>query len=47
MKKNKDSLFSSWFDAEECSVDAVQVLNERTDGREVIFDSLVIGRNRC
>lgn len=34
-------MFSPWFETEKCSVDTVRVLNERADGREVIFDSLV------
>ncbi len=38
---DKNSLFTPWFESEECSVDSVSVLTERSDGRAVVFDSLV------
>lgn len=41
MVENEDDLFDPWFEQEECSVETVLVLNERIDGQDVIFDSLV------
>ena len=38
---DNNSLFTPWFESEECSVDSVEVLKERSDGRAEVFDSLV------
>ena len=39
--RDKGSLFTPWFESEECSVGSVSVLKERTAGRAEVFDSLV------
>lgn len=41
MVKNEDDLLDPWFEQEKCSVDTVCVFNERTNGQDAIFESLV------